>query len=436
MQVLNFLLWLAIAGFCNAATHFVPDDAETLQLAVNMSGPGDTIQIASGTWSGAEIGSHQLVIVGSGRNSCVLESAAGSGRVLTANDSPTLHISNLSLANALADQVGEAAGAGLYALSSSIELVNISMINNQALFGGALALLDCNTRMEACSLRYNTADVGGAIYIEGGSLELNSSWLGNNLAGGASMGGALCLEQADAFVSHSVFLLNQAQTGGALALRMLEGTSIVRLETCSFSMNSATHGAAVYVLNGNPVIERCILAESVAGPGISCQNALPDITCTVIHGNAGGDDFCGSEGQGNLQQNPLFCDPQLDLRLQDDSPCWSSPCGIIGAMTDNCDGVDVPPGNVQHAKARLPHARLAGTTLRLELDQMQELRVTVFDLLGRQLMRGYTPVLTAGAQHVDLRQTLPDWDLLPAGFLVMHVEGESFDTSFGFSHLK
>ncbi len=436
MQVLVFLLYTGISSFCSAATLNVPEDAATLQLAVDISSPGDTIQIASGIWEGAELGSRQLVIIGSGRNSCFLEPAEALGQILTANGSNSLVIRNLCLRNALADQVGQAAGAGFYALSSTIDLENIALINNQALFGGALALLNCITRMEACSLRYNTADVGGAIYIEGGSLDLTSSWLGNNIAGGTSIGGALCLEQADGLVSQTVFMLNQAQTGGALALRMLEGASEVTLEACSFSMNAAEHGAAVYALNGNPVIEGCILAESVAGAGITCQNALPDISCTVIHGNAGGDDFCGSEGPGNLQQNPLFCDPQLDLRLQDDSPCWTSPCGTIGAMTENCDGVDVSPEYDQPAGVQQPHARLDGTSLHLELGRMQELRITVYDLLGRQLMHGTSPVIAAGRQHLDLRQTLPDWGLLPAGFLLMHVEGETFNTSFGFSHLK
>jgi hypothetical protein len=64
--------------------------------------------------------------------------------------------------------------------------------------------------------------------------------------------------------------------------------------------------------------------------------------CCDLFGNIGGDyigpivDQLGMNG--NISEDPLFCDPgSLDLRIHSDSPCApGGDCGLIGALPVGC----------------------------------------------------------------------------------------------------
>ena len=100
-----------------------------------------------------------------------------------------------------------------------------------------------------------------------------------------------------------------------------------------------------------PSLENTVIAFSSAGAAVYCDGPEPTLTCCDVYGNAGGDWVGCIAGQyginGNICEDPLFCDPQNgDLTLQGCSPCapFSPPnpeCDLIGAWPIGCGGTPV-----------------------------------------------------------------------------------------------
>jgi len=80
-----------------------------------------------------------------------------------------------------------------------------------------------------------------------------------------------------------------------------------------------------------PLVGKCIVAFSTAGPGIQYPaddpqhpyDRPPEILCCNVYGNAGGDIVDARWGlTGNISADPRFCDPgEGDFLLAADSPC-------------------------------------------------------------------------------------------------------------------
>jgi hypothetical protein len=104
-----------------------------------------------------------------------------------------------------------------------------------------------------------------------------------------------------------------------------------------------------------------IIAGGINISAIAC--AFPgtiSITCSDIHGNAGGDWIDCIEPFHSTNENfsldPLYCDAaQDDLRIRSDSPCVNhGTCGLIGALDVGCqpDAVEATSWGSIKAKYR------------------------------------------------------------------------------------
>jgi hypothetical protein len=128
---------------------------------------------------------------------------------------------------------------------------------------------------------------------------------------------------------------------------------------CTFSGNTAWGtGSAIAFDHVLLTIESTIVAFGTDGAPISCGRwGAVDADCCDVFGNAGGDWIGCLAGQrgidGNISEDPLFCDPGGgDLRLSADSPCAHSiGCGLIGAWPVGCQTIGV-------AVAKSPRCRI------------------------------------------------------------------------------
>jgi hypothetical protein len=119
---------------------------------------------------------------------------------------------------------GDYGGAILCEECKQIYIIDTIFENNSALFlGGALYLTSSSNdegikyKIESSKFYYNTADMGGAIYIDGGNVDIIGSYLENNQ--GISRGGAiyiLCSESdvCDYKMSNNNFIYNTAGVAG------------------------------------------------------------------------------------------------------------------------------------------------------------------------------------------------------------------------------
>jgi hypothetical protein len=124
-----------------------------------------------------------------------------------------------------------------------------------------------------------------------------------------------------------------------------------RITECTFFGNSAgTAGGILHMtLDDSLIVENTIVSFSSQGEGV--DGWLIGLRCSDIYGNQGGDWVGGIEDQfgvnGNISEDPLFCDPENDdFTLEDCSPCapFSPPnpgCDLIGAWPIGCGGTPV-----------------------------------------------------------------------------------------------
>ncbi len=118
----------------------------------------------------------------------------------------------------------------------------------------------------------------------------------------------------------------------------------VTLTNCTIACNDADTGAGgIDCGSATVTLKNTIIAFSTAGKAVIGGAAL---SCCDLYGSAGGDwlgDIAGQYGlDGNISEDPLFCDPPNDdFTLQEDSPCapFSLPnpeCDLIGSEPIGC----------------------------------------------------------------------------------------------------
>ena len=108
---------------------------------------------------------------------------------------------------------------------------------------------------------------------------------------------------------------------------------------------ASSAGAAIRCDSSSITIENCIIALNGC-PAIASDDSIPQISCTDVFGNTGGDWIGAIADQaalnGNMSVNPFFCSPALsDFHLADSSECSSlnNDCGqLVGALGVNCEG--------------------------------------------------------------------------------------------------
>ena len=154
---------------------------------------------------------------------------------------------------------GKKASRILYVDADNVVLKNIKFVNGNTAGGaGALLIRACNTLIENCTFKDNSAKYGGAIYMEdyckfnpttcvSNITIINSYFEGNSASNG---GGGIYSLSKENFIRNSTFKDNRAKTllGGAIQLN----NDISEIVNNSFIGNSAKEGAGValqYSLN-------------------------------------------------------------------------------------------------------------------------------------------------------------------------------------------
>ena len=147
------------------------------------------------------------------------------------------------------------------------------------------------------------------------------------------------------------FAGNEAALGGGAIYADKHGS--VHLVESTFWGNLGSLGAIICgELYVECICENTIIAFSNPGRGlVAYGNAEVELVCCDIYGNAGGDwvgEIADQYGiNGNISEDPLFCDPEEgDFTLDEASSCASftppnEECDQIGAWPIGCGGSPV-----------------------------------------------------------------------------------------------
>ena len=302
-------------------------DFPTIQAAIAGVQHGDVIELTDGTFTGD--GNRDMDYLGkaitirsqSGNPQACIIDCAGSrgdphrGFSFVSDEGPESVLEGVTIANGYLPPPGW--GAGVEGGGSSTPLLNGICSDNWAYEGGGATFTSAShATFVGCLFSGNSATAGGGVAVASGS---------------------------SATLTDCTFSGNSAVAfGGGLSFVWSLGTVV----GCTFHGNGAPEGSGVHSGYGSALeVQNCIVAFSTQGPGVGCGSfVIPTLTCCDIYGNAGGDwvgDIADQYGvNGNICEDPLFCDPENgDFTITSDSPCapdYNPECGLIGAWPAEC----------------------------------------------------------------------------------------------------
>lgn len=314
-----------------------------------------------------------------------------------------------------------AAGGGIAVVSAQLTLRDSQVNGNTGTgSGGGIAIIDFATVViEDTEIRDNTTTddygPGGGVYCELSDLTLTRCLItGNNAPGSAADGGGIY-----AFVFDRSLVVSQCTIAG-------NGTNATSGQAGGISCN-----------NSSPVIEKTIIAFNGPGAGMYCDGAsTPDVSCTDVFGNAGGDLLCGNDLGGNFSLDPRFCDlAGGDFTLHADSPCLDNQhpqgaaCDQIGARgLGSCDGIGVADaGGPPRARLRLfaaPNPFGMSTIVHFDLGQSAWVWLAIYDVAGRRVRLLEAERLPAGSYERPWDARDDAGRLVPSGVYFYRLGGD------------
>ena len=373
VQFLLVLVVLSLSQFVSAQnTIHVPGDQATIQEAINVANPGDTVLVAPGTYSeNLNFSGKAITVTSSGGAAQTIIDGSAKAPVVIFNTGEGLK----SVLNGFTIQNGSTLntpfeGAGISINSASPTIINNVIQNNSGCTGGGMAvqfssaLIQGNTITNnndfACSggdgagiyvggsgsaqiignvITNNSATNGGAgggiALFAAGTPTLRNNIIYGNAAGGVSPatqgGGIWIVNQSDALIVQNLIYNNSAQQGSGIYFLVPSGDVGPTLVNNSIvGASGGTQGSAVYAAGFDSQVRffNNLLIGAAGINAVYCDGLYQPQPPTFTNNDAfssGATGFAGtcvsSGGQnGNISADPLFVNPASDFHLQSGSP--------------------------------------------------------------------------------------------------------------------
>ena len=354
----------------------VPGDYATIQAGIDAAVTGDTVLVASGTYTGPgnrniSFGNQSIVLLSVGGANLTIIDCQGVARGITLHgqvdhttvvDGFTITHGSAPVGGGISVQdhnsptirncviiensAGQAGGGVFVSEDSSPTFVHCTIEKNQALVGGGVAVGDDDLYDVEAELSPNVA-YG---HNDGVSTFTNCTISGNQAFQG---GGLFVYYNGSPIIDHSTISGNLATFGGGL---MIVFSSAIDITSCTIAANHAlAKGGGMYVAASvePPVTQTTVWSNCADAHGDQIYVtfwASVSFACSDV-------DNAGVEGGGTvlydgntIHADPLFCGEVLctsapttagDYTLDDDSPALAShsPCEqLIGSQPQGCTG--------------------------------------------------------------------------------------------------
>lgn len=226
---------------------------------------------------------------------------------------------------------------------AGIRIADCEFIGNAAIDGGAMFNAGVYVEIENCVFSNNVnpqqASEGGAIFNIFATVTIAGCGFHNHRSGYFD-GGAVFNNASAMKMTRCEFTGNWAQKGGAIYNTCSPDVSITN---CLFRAQSGSYGGAICNDNDstNVLIANCTFYDNEAGDGAAVytnNQSTTEVTNCVVWGNTVYNNPAGQVGGSgetitysdiedrspsgtNIQADPQFIAPPIDLRLQYNSPC-------------------------------------------------------------------------------------------------------------------
>ena len=439
---------LEAVGTETDSIHFIPADTASFWRGIHFSDAPDSSHLVFCTISHVGQMFYDLCgIICTNSNPVITHCRISDNRARLAGSNfaggITLNNSNpeISWCNII-NNVGNMVSGGIRIISSSPAITGCNISDNVAQYlGGGISITGNSSPMITnCAIERNLTDggYGGGIYSEGDMVTISECSFSYNEA--FDEGGGISIHAGSVILDHCIFEHNQCQqfgrnAGGGV---YISGDTLT-VDHCTFYLNLADvidHYAGLDIQTANSAvatISNSIFSSvwypirfdssvpasvsyndfKIAAPSMYFWGNVPPGLGDLMQTNPGGD---SCDVFYNMYLDPLFVDINNDdLHLTENSPCIDGgdpdspydPDSTIADMGrfyyDQSVGID---DRAEHLPAIIslsqnyPNPFNASTLIRYELPQSSQVKIEIYDLLGRKVTTLYDGEKQAGHHYV------------------------------------
>ncbi|UCE66901.1 MAG: T9SS type A sorting domain-containing protein [Candidatus Zixiibacteriota bacterium] len=414
---------ICLCAFCWATVINIPGDYLTIQQGIDAGSDGDTVLVQPGTYvENINFNGHNIVL---------------GSLYLTTGDTSYIEqtvIDGDSAGTVVTFESGE---------NNSTALAGFTIQNGSEVYGAGVKIINANPVITHNLIRNNLGGYGGGIYCENtyvfiGSnvIEGNGAYTGDDGYGG----GVFCTGNSAPIIANNRIKDNSAGgtwygEGGGISIQSQSApiltNNLIIENGCSGIYGGAGGGICSFsesIIINNMVINNYASGTMEVAGGVYCgnnttllvnniirENSLEEIigTANALYCNIEG----GWPGSGNIDTNPLFRNPASgDFHLMSiacgdsaNSPCIDAGDPMISDIVLDCDwglgtiisdmgaygGGDsgtvgiIDNGSFLPKEITLlqnyPNPFNSGTTIRFSIVKSTEVRLAVYDMLGRKV---------------------------------------------------
>ncbi|TKJ38436.1 hypothetical protein CEE37_13035 [candidate division LCP-89 bacterium B3_LCP] len=180
------LTFLSLTAY--GATLLVPSQYTTIQAAINASSDGDTVLVASGTYTGEgnrnlDFWGRAIVVMSENGplNTDIICDNSGRGLYFHSGETSSSEFQGFTIAGG-----SSAYGGGINITNASPYIHHCIIWNNSSAnsYGGGVYITNGSPIIEHCTISGNSSKYGGGVYAAASNMEFNSNIVSNNTASG------------------------------------------------------------------------------------------------------------------------------------------------------------------------------------------------------------------------------------------------------------